>query len=54
MITTTTHTDSVVTQKVFSTPQIVSLGKVTAMTGHCSSGCDHDSMLHPNEFKEKV
>ena len=38
-------------KKAYETPEIAELGSIVESTGHCSSGCDHDSVLHPDEFK---
>ncbi len=37
--------------KQYTSPEFVDFGSIVAKTGHCSSGCDHDSVLHPDEFK---
>lgn len=38
-------------QENYTTPELVRFGAIAALTGHCSDGCDHDSLLHPDEFK---
>lgn len=32
-------------------PEAFELGSIVALTGHCTSGCDHDTLVHPNEYK---
>jgi hypothetical protein len=36
----------------YSKPDLIGLGRVADHTGHCSTGCDHDSVVHPDEFKK--
>jgi len=32
-------------------PDLMVLGRVADHTGHCTTGCDHDSRDHPDEYK---
>ena len=38
-------------KKTYEAPEFVELGSIVESTGHCSDGCDHDSVIHPDEFK---
>jgi hypothetical protein len=38
--------------RTYSKPDLVHLGRVADHTGHCSSGCGHDSTLHPDEYNK--
>ena len=48
--------DSAVTliRPEYVSPRIFDLGSLVDRTGHCSSGCEHDAVLHPEEFKYPV
>lgn len=35
----------------YEAPEVVEFGSIVDLTGHCSSGCGHDSWLHPDEYK---
>lgn len=37
--------------KHYTSPELVDFGSIVEKTGHCSSGCDHDSVVHTDEFK---
>lgn len=37
--------------RTYCTPDLVRLGRVAEHTGHCTEGCDHDSEVHPDEYK---
>jgi hypothetical protein len=36
-------------RKTYSTPDLVRFGTIRDLTGHCTTGCNHDSN-HANEF----
>jgi hypothetical protein len=37
------------TRKAYAAPELIRFGTIRELTGHCSSGCNHDSN-HANEF----
>ena len=40
-------------EKSYESPEIFAFGNLAEMTGHCSSGCGHDSpLVHPDEFEK--